>query len=591
MSSEAKADSVISTPDVKPSSSAVTRYRRFKKSNTVRQTRFEGRCEALQGHVYECTNFKQSDQFAKTTKEIADYVGKTYKYGGTMRNAVLSLAHPTVEEPMEPKDESSRLQMRKWEKEVDEYVKKSYWIKEHVQSLFSLVWGQCSDAMRQKIESLGNYYELSSSSNGIDLLVTIRDAAFDYQSQKYRIETINEALRRILTFRQGPTMTTQEFYEQFLNKIEVYIHQGGSVEPHPGSVVTLANENGWDINNLTKTEKSMAKEAEWANIFIINSDRVRYGSLLISLQNEFLNGCNKYPKTLNEAYNRLTYWREEKSTNQYSIANDGVTFAHTGGESDIVLATEEKVRKGKFRTKEITCHKCGEKGHYANQCNKATGEQLLISGIEDGEFDSYEDGFLLQTSHGSTIPDTWILLDNQSTIDVFKSKKLLADITKSPNTMTINCNAGSATTNQVGELPGYGQVWYHPSGIANILSLARVREKGFKVEYDHDRNCFTIMKDGDKPHVFYQSPRGLYFLDTSQVEGHLLVSTVENNKSKFSQRDYLQAVKARQIMRIIGYPSLQQYLAILDNKQIPNCPITRRDAINAEIFLVLILTH
>ena len=99
------------------------------------------------------------------------------------------------------------------------------------------------------------------------------------------------------------------------------------------------------------------------------------------------------------------------------------------------------------------------------------------------------------------------------------------------------------------------------------------------------------MKDDDKPHVFYQLPRGLYFLDTSQVEGHLLVSTVENNKSKFSQRDYLQPVKARQIMRIFGYPSLQQYLAILDNKQLPNCPITRRDAINAEIFLVLIQTH
>ena len=79
MSSEAKADSEISTPDLKPSSNAVTRYRRFKKSNTVRQTRFEGRCKALQGHVYECTNFKQLDQFAKTTKEIADYVGKTHK--------------------------------------------------------------------------------------------------------------------------------------------------------------------------------------------------------------------------------------------------------------------------------------------------------------------------------------------------------------------------------------------------------------------------------------------------------------------------------------------------------------------------------
>jgi len=34
-----------------------------------------------------------------------------------------------------------------------------------------------------------------------------------------------------------------------------------------------------------------------------------------------------------------------------------------------------------------------------------------------------------------------------------------------------------ATVNKVGDFPGYGTVWFHPDGIANILSLARVKEK------------------------------------------------------------------------------------------------------------------
>ena len=50
--------------------------------------------------------------------------------------------------------------------------------------------------------------------------------------------------------------------------------------------------------------------------------------------------------------------------------------------------------------------------------------------------------------------------------------------------MAIHCTAGVTTTRLVGDLPGYGKVWYHPNGIANILSLARVKAKGYTVTYD-----------------------------------------------------------------------------------------------------------
>jgi len=37
----------------------------------------------------------------------------------------------------------------------------------------------------------------------------------------------------------------------------------------------------------------------------------------------------------------------------------------------------------------------------------------------------------------------------------------------------------------VGDLPGYGTVWYHESGIANILSLANVM-KNHTVEFNSE---------------------------------------------------------------------------------------------------------
>ena len=90
----------------------------------------------------------------------------------------------------------------------------------------------------------------------------------------------------------------------------------------------------------------------------------------------------------------------------------------------------------------------------------------------------------LKLDEGGKIPKSWILLDNQSTVDVFYNASLLRNIRKVEKHMDIHCNAGVTSTNLVGDLPGYGTVWYHPNGIANILSLAKMQERGYHIKYD-----------------------------------------------------------------------------------------------------------
>lgn len=61
--------------------------------------------------------------------------------------------------------------------------------------------------------------------------------------------------------------------------------------------------------------------------------------------------------------------------------------------------------------------------------------------------------------------------------------------------MDIHCNAGVTSTNLVGGLPRYGEVWYSPNGIANIMSLSRVKARGFRVTFDSESgNAFHIHK-------------------------------------------------------------------------------------------------
>jgi hypothetical protein len=53
----------------------------------------------------------------------------------------------------------------------------------------------------------------------------------------------------------------------------------------------------------------------------------------------------------------------------------------------------------------------------------------------------------------------WILLDSQSTTDIFNNAYLLSNIHESRRSMTIHCNAGSRRVTLVGTLRNYGEVW------------------------------------------------------------------------------------------------------------------------------------
>jgi hypothetical protein len=205
------------------------------------------------------------------------------------------------------------------------------------------------------------------------------------------------------------------------------------------------------------------------------------------------------------------------------------------------------------------------------------------------------------------VPKSWILLDNQSTVDVFYNPDLLTDIRTGSDSMSIHCNAGVTTTKIIGELSGYGTVWFHPDGIANILSLARVKEQGYRVTYDsNDGNRFVIHKSDGSTRMFKESTRGLYYLDVTEQAGNgtdetvqededdkntveddtdgeiTMINTVADNRTKYTNRAYSRANLTRKIQKIIGRPSTQEFIQIVERNLLPNCPVTQADIIAAE---------
>ena len=121
------------------------------KKQNMYQTRgmkFEGRCEDLKGHVYDYGDGMTANQFVLTTKEIKNYVGRTYKHGGDIVDAIEAMVIPTKIEPADPLDPNDRIAMKKWERQFDKYHKWVILTRENLKSLKELVWGQCSQNMQ-----------------------------------------------------------------------------------------------------------------------------------------------------------------------------------------------------------------------------------------------------------------------------------------------------------------------------------------------------------------------------------------------------------------------------------------------------------
>lgn len=180
---------------------------------------------------------------------------------------------------------------------------------------------------------------------------------------------------------------------------------------------------------------------------------------------------------------------------------------------------------------------CGKRGHIARDCPDATDDekettntqtgtnaspnresdaaQLPSGAVKDGEFDWKAvqfcciDDELTLNVNGHLIPLKWLLLDNQSTVDVISNPKLLRNTQKVSGSLRINTQADSATTSWHGLFPGCGWVWHHPNGMANILLLARVKDD-FRVTFDSaNGNEFHMFKADETQRTFRQSKRGL----------------------------------------------------------------------------------
>ena len=271
--------------------------------------------------------------------------------------------------------------------------------------LYSLILGQCTDALQEHLTSHHDYQ--AASQDGIALSVIIRSLIHTFEENRKLSNAILDVKEKLYKFYQGRHMTLERYHELFLAQVEVLDEVGITIEDE-ALVEEVAAENGRvEPNNDDRKE---ARDQELA-IHFIHGTNMQHKGYLRHLRNSYLDGTDNYPRTIHEAYNILRRHEEEAPTPGFE--SDGVLFAQSGQRQDLA---------------NIRCYSCQQMGHYANtpQCPNYKPSQSQNNNSNTGNNGRTPPGgssvnslMFTFSQPRKSIPSNWILLDSQSTVDIF----------------------------------------------------------------------------------------------------------------------------------------------------------------------------
>ena len=496
-------------------------------------------------------------------------------------------------ESNEPKDlegSDATSEVKKWKKqaEVRKFYQRLTDLDNNQETLYGVIWGQCSNRLQELIKANDEFTARSKSFDCIWLLKQCKMISAGVDAKANKHSTLVKALTALCNIRQGKT----ESNDSFRKRVDAYALtlklSGGEHIMCSPTLIKASNKK-----EPTEDKIEVEEDKFKAMLMILCANHIRYGALQKSLFEGVYKGRDEFPTTITMAYDLLqniagdvtSYTRvQNQGRRRFNFGrnnrnNSNVTFTQKSSNEEVVPGIDGHVYP------RITCHNCGKKGHFCDKCNVVAGTSKNNK-VTLAHFSLTQGGLEI-------IDKSWVLLDTGLTVSVFCNRDLVSNVNlcEPGQGITVITNGGLQSFEEEADanlLPI--KVHFNPDLLANILSMSDVANlPGACVTMDSSMERAILLHYNGEVIRFNECADGLYAWIPEVNSVHnpntpitaystSLTQTVAYNKSLFSNKDVKKADAARRVQHVIGWPGDQQFQNILSKNLINNCASTVDDA-------------
>ena len=138
----------------------------------------------LKGWHCDLTDARFACKHEETTKKVGEHVGRIYSE--EMKALVMSSKETNITKPDCPKGDSVTEEKKAvWSKEHDQCVKKHMKCQQDKAKAYEVVWGRCTEAMKNRIEKLGSCEPVEENNDIVELLKAIKQQVFHANEKKH----------------------------------------------------------------------------------------------------------------------------------------------------------------------------------------------------------------------------------------------------------------------------------------------------------------------------------------------------------------------------------------------------------------------
>ena len=373
--------------------------------------------------------------------------------------------------PHQPKGAVDPSDATKWlpVTEVDLYL----WKREHTKAqdrkdkydenmakAYIIVYHQCSQTLKNDLESSDSFATIRSAQDVIALLKLIQSLCCSYDAKTQGVMATVAFYKKLFTYYQKDGVDNHTYHQEFMAHVETLETYGGigvvGVVPtfFTTKIKDLADAGDIaDASNPTDAEQALAVSSVrgefLAALMLSSANREHFGALRTDLKNQYGYGEDRYPKTTDNCLSLLNRWQPQKDLqvktprgarthptppDKDKENDEALVFAQdakkksgtSGSNDDSSSSTGGSVRTSPKKPSNVCCLSCGKLGHTSCVCpNKKPPAQVhaITTDTDDASVPSDTSSVILiaQTNTRTSIDPDFLLLDSQSTVNLFSN--------------------------------------------------------------------------------------------------------------------------------------------------------------------------